>query len=39
LLPLYTALGAGGETAHATPFFRGVSNHVIAMDGFIVKAQ
>ncbi len=34
LLPLYTAMGAGGESAKAQPFFRGVSNHVIAMDGY-----
>ena len=34
LLPLYTALGAGGDDATAQPFFRGVSNQVIAMDGY-----
>jgi 4,5-DOPA dioxygenase extradiol len=39
LLPLYTALGAGGEHAQAQPYYRGVSNHVIAMDGYVVKAH
>mgnify|MGYP000199181786 CR=1 FL=1 len=39
LLPLYTALGAGGDSAHATPYFRGVSHHVIAMDGYIVRGH
>lgn len=34
LLPLYTALGAGGEVAPAVPFYRGISHHVIAMDGY-----
>jgi 4,5-DOPA dioxygenase extradiol len=34
LLPLYTALGAGGTSAQARAYFRGVSNHVIAMDGY-----
>jgi 4,5-DOPA dioxygenase extradiol len=34
LLPLFTALGAAGEGAQARPFFRGISDHVIAMDGY-----
>ena len=34
LLPLFTALGAGGASAVARPYFRGVSDHVIAMDGY-----
>ena len=34
LLPLFTALGAAGEDAQARPFFRGISDHVIAMDGY-----
>lgn len=34
LLPLFTALGAAGEGAQASPFFRGISDHVIAMDGY-----
>jgi 4,5-DOPA dioxygenase extradiol len=37
LLPLFTALGAGGDQAQARPFFRGVSNHVIAMDGYVFE--
>jgi 4,5-DOPA dioxygenase extradiol len=39
LLPLFTAWGAGGEQAKARPFFRGVSNHVIAMDGYVFEAS
>ena len=35
LLPLFTALGAAGPKAHAEAFFRGISDHVIAMDGYI----
>ena len=34
LLPLFTAWGAAGAQAQAQPFFRGVSDHVIAMDGY-----
>ncbi|MEN9712465.1 MAG: hypothetical protein RLY90_726 [Pseudomonadota bacterium] len=34
LLPLFTALGAAGEAAQAQPFYRGVSDYVIAMDGY-----
>lgn len=34
LLPLFTALGAAGEGAQPEAFFRGVSDHVIAMDGY-----
>ncbi len=34
LLPLFTAWGAAGAQSQAQPFFRGVSNHVIAMDGY-----
>ena len=33
-LPLFTALGAAGPQAQAEPFFRGVSDYVIAMDGY-----
>ena len=39
LLPLFTALGAGGAKPQARPFFRGVSNHVIAMDGYVFEAR
>ena len=35
LLPLFTALGAAGESARPEAYFRGVSDHVIAMDGYI----
>lgn len=34
LLPFFTALGAAGPQAHAEAFFRGISDHVIAMDGY-----
>ena len=35
LLPLFTALGAAGPQARARAFFRGLSDHVIAMDGYV----
>ncbi len=34
LLPLFTALGAAGANAQPEAFFRGISDHVIAMDGY-----
>ena len=34
LLPLFVALGAAGADAQAQAFFRGVSDYVIAMDGY-----
>jgi 4,5-DOPA dioxygenase extradiol len=34
LLPLFTALGAAGADAQPEAFFRGISDHVIAMDGY-----
>jgi 4,5-DOPA dioxygenase extradiol len=34
LLPLFTALGAAGPNAQPEAFFRGISDHVIAMDGY-----
>jgi 4,5-DOPA dioxygenase extradiol len=34
LLPLYVALGAGGENAEATRFHAGIDDYVIAMDAF-----
>jgi 4,5-DOPA dioxygenase extradiol len=34
LLPLFTALGAAGEGARPEAFFRGIYDHVIAMDGY-----
>lgn len=33
-LPIYTALGAAGPQATARAFFRGISDHVLAMDGY-----
>lgn len=33
LLPLFTALGAAGPRARPRTFFRGINDHVIAMDG------
>lgn len=35
LLPLFTALGAAGKNAKATPFHRGITDTVLAMDGYI----
>ena len=35
LLPLFTALGAAGVDAQPQAFFRGISDHVIAMDGYV----
>ena len=34
LLPLFTAWGAAGADAQPKAFFRGISDHVIAMDGY-----
>jgi len=34
LLPLFTAWGAAGPDAQPEAFFRGCSEHVIAMDGY-----
>ncbi len=34
LLPLFVALGAAGKDATAQAFYRGISSHVIAMDGY-----
>jgi len=34
LLPLFVALGAAGADAKAQAFYRGVSDYVIAMDGY-----
>jgi len=34
LLPLFTALGAAGEHALPEAFYRGIYDHVIAMDGY-----
>jgi len=35
LLPLFTALGAAGPEAQPEAFFRGISDHVIVMDGYV----
>lgn len=34
LLPLFTALGAAGADAQPEAFYRGIYDHVIAMDGY-----
>lgn len=34
LLPLFTALGAAGADARPQAFYRGISDYVIAMDGY-----
>jgi len=34
LLPLFTAWGAAGTAAQPEAFFRGISDHAIAMDGY-----
>lgn len=38
-LPLFTALGAGGAGAIGTPFYRGISEHVLAMDGYVFQSS
>lgn len=35
LLPLFTALGAAGRDARPEAFYRGIDDHVIAMDGYV----
>ena len=35
LLPLFTALGAAGPGAQPQAFYRGIYDHVIAMDGYM----
>lgn len=35
LLPLFTALGAAGADAQPRAFHRGITDHVIAMDGYV----
>ena len=39
LLPLYVALGAGGEQARAERFHAGIDDHVIAMDAYSFLPQ
>ena len=39
LLPLYVALGAGGETAQAQRFHAGIDDYVIAMDAYSFLPQ
>jgi len=34
LLPLFVALGAAGPAAQPQPFYRGISDYVLAMDGY-----
>jgi len=34
LLPLFVALGAAGTDATPSPFYRGISDYVLAMDGY-----
>jgi 4,5-DOPA dioxygenase extradiol len=34
LLPLFVALGAAGSAAQPQPFYRGISDYVLAMDGY-----
>jgi len=34
LLPLFTALGAAGADAQPQAFYRGISDYVIAIDGY-----
>ncbi len=38
LLPLFTALGAAGTDAQAEAYYRGIYDHVIAMDGYAFTA-
>ena len=37
LLPLFTALGAAGPHAQPQAFYRGIYDHVIAMDGYAFR--
>lgn len=37
LLPLFTALGAAGPDAKGTAFHRGISEFVLAMDGYVFR--
>lgn len=37
LLPLFTALGAAGVDAQPEAFYRGISEQVIAMDGYLFR--
>ena len=39
LLPLYVALGAGGENARAERFHAGIDDYVIAMDAYAFQPQ
>ena len=39
LLPLYVALGAGGENAQARRFHAGIDDYVIAMDAYAFQPQ
>jgi 4,5-DOPA dioxygenase extradiol len=38
-LPLFSAMGAAGESANAQAFHRGISDHVFAMDAYIFTPQ
>ena len=38
LLPLFTALGAAGPNAEVTAFHRGLSEFVLAMDGYVFRS-
>ena len=38
LLPLFTALGAAGSEAEGISFHRGISEFVLAMDGYLFRA-
>ena len=35
LLPLFVALGAAGKNAKPSAFYRGISDYVLAMDGYV----
>jgi len=37
-LPLFTALGAAGPNAEVTAFHRGLSEFVLAMDGYVFRS-
>ncbi len=39
LLPLFVALGAAGPASKPQAFYRGINNHVIAMDGYAFSAE
>jgi 4,5-DOPA dioxygenase extradiol len=38
LMPLFVAMGAAGKGAKAKAFYRGISDYVLAMDGYVFQS-